>query len=119
MKVNFRHCEEPRTRRRGNPRLDCFVISFLAMTESGLIVRLAENPAGPGIDVDPDDLAAIEELHADVGTTHLGAEVIRAAHARLLRLLHPDRGGSAWLAAKIEQARTALLGEVPERRTLP
>lgn len=35
---------------------------------------------------------------------------IRTARKRLLGLVHPDRGGSAWLAAKVQQASDTLLG---------
>jgi hypothetical protein len=39
---------------------------------------------------------------------------IRAAHRRLLGQVHPDRGGSAELARRVNAARDTLLGRPPE-----
>jgi curved DNA-binding protein CbpA len=39
-----------------------------------------------------------------------GEAEVREAHHRLMRGAHPDVGGSAWLATRINQARDVLLG---------
>jgi hypothetical protein len=62
-------------------------------------------PRGPRTDMTRDEALAILGLAA--GATE---EEIRAAHRRLILRVHPDAGGSADLAARINRAKDVLLG---------
>ena len=44
-----------------------------------------------------------------------GIEDIRAAHRRLIAKVHPDAGGSAGLATRVNAARDALIAELKRR----
>lgn len=43
------------------------------------------------------------------------AEDVRAAHRRLIARVHPDAGGSAALATRVNAARDALIAELKRR----
>ena len=67
----------------------------------------AEERAEDGISGEMTRGAAYAILGLEEGASE---EQIIAAHGRLIQRLHPDRGGSTFLAAKINQARDLLLG---------
>ena len=52
-----------------------------------------------------------EEAYAVLGLKPGAGEAeIRAAYRRLMATAHPDKGGSDWIAARLNQARDVLLG---------
>ena len=71
--------------------------------------RVEAEEAGPGPATPPtglDERTALEILGLARGATE--AE-IKSAHRTLMSRLHPDHGGTAWLAAQLNQARDFLL----------
>jgi hypothetical protein len=60
---------------------------------------------------------ADEEAYAVLGLRRgASAEEIKAAHRELMKGVHPDHGGSSYLAAKINEARDRLLKAASEKR---
>ena len=84
-------------------------LGLLALS-SGLLFA-ARTPRGPRQTKQPaSDGPTIQEARAILGVDAKANEAdIRAAYSRLMRLAHPDRGGSSWLAAQLNAARDRLL----------
>src|ERR1700719_4211141 len=59
---------------------------------------------------------SVDEAYAILGlSAGADAEAIKEAHRRLMVKLHPDHGGSDYLATKINRARDVLLHKYPNR----
>jgi DnaJ-domain-containing protein 1 len=60
----------------------------------------------------PDTPLTKEEAYSILGLpANASADKVRVAHQRLMKKHHPDRGGSAEMAARINRARNLILGE--------
>ena len=68
--------------------------------------------AGGGKRASPSGSMSREEAYQVLGLEEgAGAEQIKDAYHRLMAGTHPDRGGSTYLAAKINQAKDVILGD--------
>ena len=72
------------------------------------LVYFGKRALSSGAGMSRDEAARLLEVDPDAD-----AETILAAHRRLIAKVHPDAGGSAELAARVNQARDTLLGTLP------
>jgi hypothetical protein len=83
----------------------------------GAAWREAAGAGGAGDDAEAEAAGASGTMTREEAYQILGlepgadADAIRKAYRRLMQHAHPDKGGSAYLAAKINQAKDILLGE--------
>jgi hypothetical protein len=75
-----------------------------------LAVAARKNGVAPAPPKSPGMSAAEARAILGVGPDATPAE-IRAAYRRLIRMAHPDKGGTSGLAAQLNAARDVLLGE--------
>lgn len=95
----------------GDPDSTSLLESWLDANRSGWREYFAEKSAGAeeaAADAPPEDSDA--EAYAVLGLKPGATDAeIRAAHHELMKGVHPDHGGSSYLAAKINAARDRLL----------
>ena len=105
---NDEAARDPETVRRAAAILEAYV-------GKSSLVALGDGRRGNRDDGEPalSRQEALEVLGLETGADEAA---IRAAHKRLLGLVHPDHSGSVWLAQKVQQARDTLLA--PSREWL-
>ncbi len=98
-----------------------FPIAFMILLAAGgvtaielwsgrAIKGLEEMTPGAGMAPAPKAALSLEEAAAVLGVPQSASEdEIKAAHKKLIGQLHPDRGGTDYLAAKINDARNLML----------
>ena len=92
-----------------DPRSAALLAAYLDRHHSGW--RAQANNGGPR-EASPDQGMSADEARDILGLgTNPSAEEITQAHRRLIHKLHPDRGGSTYLATKINQAKDCLLNQ--------
>ena len=79
--------------------------------ETGQQAGAGGPPPSSGV-MTPDEARAVLGVGPDASDAD-----VRAAHRRLMKISHPDHGGTDYLATKINQAKDVLLGEAGKARS--
>jgi DnaJ domain len=92
---------------RVDPTSESLIEAYLDRRDPGWRTHGQREDAGPAHgDSRMDERTALEILGLERGAT---GEEIKAAHRKLMGKLHPDRGGSTYLASQINRAKEYLL----------
>lgn len=81
------------------------LFSLPLLAGAAFVLNRGRKPAAPAMPVD--EARLLLDLPADAD-----AAAIRAAHRRLIARVHPDAGGSADLARRVNAARDTLLAQL-------
>jgi len=91
--------------RHSDPPSAAAVVAYLRHRHPGVDTNAGRGAPAPGGGM------SVKEAQEILGISgEAGRDEILKAHRRLMQRLHPDRGGSDYLAAKINQAKDLLLG---------
>lgn len=83
---------------------------LIALVVAGMIYSWFRRALVSGSTMRPSEARELLDIH--VGAT---AQEIRAAHRRMMTRVHPDAGGSAGLASRVNAARDTLIAELKRR----
>lgn len=86
------------------------VKALIVLVVVGMVLSYMRRGAVSGSSMRPAEARELLNIH--VGAS---VEEIRAAHRRMMARVHPDAGGSAGLATRVNAARDILLAELKRR----
>jgi DnaJ family protein C protein 19 len=84
--------------------------ALIVLIVVGMVYSTFRRGAVSGSNMRPAEARELLNIH--VGAT---MDEIRAAHRRMMARVHPDAGGSAGLAIRVNAARDTLLAELKRR----
>lgn len=84
--------------------------SAIVLTVVGMWMTISARPTGAASPIETRSNLGDQEARSILGVgAEASPEEIQAAYARLMRLAHPDKGGTDGLAAQLNAARDRLL----------
>jgi hypothetical protein len=90
--------------------------SWLDANRAGWREYFAEQDSGQGGGAGASGADPLDEAYAVLGLDRSAdEEAVRAAHRKLMQSVHPDHGGSSYLAARINEARDRILAHLAAR----